>query len=26
LWHLTGVLAIAGELSSFPNHPLFSRV
>ena len=26
LWHLTGALAIAGELSSFPNHPLFSRV
>ena len=26
LWHLTGALAIAGELSSFLNHPLFSRV
>ena len=25
-WHLTGALAIAGELSSFPNHPLFSSV
>jgi len=26
LWHLSGVLAVAGELSFFPNHPLFSRV
>jgi len=26
LWHLTGALAIACELSSFPNHPLLSSV